>query len=299
MMRSRRRRSTPTVRSGSSTRPVPSSRRSSAVSRPQTAGRSSSGSGTPRTSSPSSAADPGASRMRVAALADVHGNAPALEAVLADVARERVDLIVFCGDLTWGPLPNETLAIVRALEIPARFVRGNADRMVGSDESGRGRWLAAAHGEEGIRLVNGFDPFVVADVDALGPTRFVHGSPRSDEECVTPRTPDERVREFMADVPERVVVPAHVHVSYDRLVDGVRLVGPGSVGRPYEGERGARWALLGPDVDLRRTEYDYEAAAALYRASGIPEAEEDVKALLEPMNREEIIAYAEERVFAG
>ena len=62
----------------------------------------------------------------------------------------------------------------------------------------------------------------------------------------------------MAGVPERVVVTAHVHVSYDRQVADVRLVGPGSVGRPYEGERGARWALLGPDVELRRTEYDHE-----------------------------------------
>ena len=70
--------------------------------------------------------------MRVAALADVHGNAPALAAVLEEVARERPDLVVFCGDLTWGSLPQETLALVRALEIPARFVRGNADRAVGS-----------------------------------------------------------------------------------------------------------------------------------------------------------------------
>ena len=68
--------------------------------------------------------------MRVAALADVHGNAPALAAVLDEVEREAPDLVVFCGDLTWGSLPQETLALVRALEIPARFVRGNADRAV-------------------------------------------------------------------------------------------------------------------------------------------------------------------------
>ena len=117
---------------------------------------------------------------------------------------------------------------------------------------------------------------------------------------MTPRTPPERVREFMRGVPERVVVTAHVHVSYDREVDGVRLVGPGSVGRPYEGERGARWALLGPDVDLRRTDYDHERAAALYRASGIPDVEAvDVETLLRPPTRDEIVEYAEEAVFAG
>jgi predicted phosphodiesterase len=236
--------------------------------------------------------------MRVAAIADVHGNAPALEAVLAELAQEDVDLVVFCGDLTWGPLPNETLALVRALEVPARFVRGNADRMLGNHLDERGTWLAERHGEESTRLVNGFDDHVVADVDGLGPTRFVHGSPRADNECVTPRTPEERVREFMAGVPERVVVTAHVHVSYDRRVDDVRLVGPGSVGRPYEGERGARWALLGPDVELRRTGYDHEAAAELYRRSGMPSVERDVEELLAPTTREESIDYAESLVFS-
>jgi hypothetical protein len=103
----------------------------------------------------------------------------------------------------------------------------------------------------------------------------------------------------MDGVAERVVVTAHVHVSYDRSVDDVRLIGPGSVGRPYEGVRGARWAVLGPDVELRRTEYDHDAAAAAYRSSGIPDVESDLQALLEPAARDEMIAYAEERVFAG
>jgi predicted phosphodiesterase len=238
--------------------------------------------------------------MRVAALADVHGNAVALEAVLADVRRARVDLVVFCGDLTWGPLPRETLALVRALDVPVRFVRGNADRMVGTADTDRARWTAEEHDGDATAFVNGFDEYVVADVDGLGPVRFVHGSPRSDEECVTPRTPPERVRELMDGVPERVLVTAHVHVSYDRVVDGIRLVGPGSVGRPYEGERGARWALLGPDVDLRRVDYEHDRAAALYRASGIPEVEKvDVEMLLQPRTRDDVIEYAESVVFAG
>jgi predicted phosphodiesterase len=237
--------------------------------------------------------------LRVAALADVHGNAHALVAVLAEVEQAGVDLIVFGGDLTWGPLPNETLEIVRSLEIPVRFVRGNADRSVGVDVTGRGAWMAEQHDESATEFVHGFEPFVVVDVDGLGPTRFVHGSPRSDEECVTPETPAERVLEFMAGVPERVVVTAHVHVSYDREVAGVHLVGPGSVGRPYEGRRGARWAVLGPGVELRCTDYDHEAASDAYRAAGIPDVESDLRYLLEPITREVIIADAEERVFAG
>ncbi len=237
--------------------------------------------------------------MRVAALADVHGNAPALAAVLEEVERERPDLVVFCGDLTWGSLPQETLALVRALEIPARFVRGNADRAVGMDLDGRGAWMASMHTPEDLAFLAGFEPTVLVDVDGLGPTCFCHGSPRSDEECVTERTPAERVHELMADVDANVVVTGHVHVSYDRVVDGIRTIGPGSVGLPYEAGRGARWALLGPDVELRRTEYDVDSAVALMRATDDPRAETIVELMLSPPSRDDVIADAERRVFAG
>ncbi len=238
--------------------------------------------------------------MRVAALADVHGNAPALEAVLAEVELAEPDLIVFCGDLTWGSLPRETLALVRSLEIPARFVRGNADRAVGTDtESRRGPWMASMHTEEDLAFLAGFEQTVSVDVDGLGSTCFCHGSPRSDEECVTERTPAERVREFMTGVDERVVVTAHIHVRYDRQVDGVRLLSPGSVGLPYEGEQGAYWALLGPDVELRRTDYDVEAAVKRMRASDDPLADQIIEMMLEPPPREEAIEQAERLVFSG
>jgi predicted phosphodiesterase len=237
--------------------------------------------------------------VRIAALADVHGNAPALEAVLGEVAAERVDLVVFCGDLTWGPLPRETLALVRGLETPARFVRGNADRALEEDTGDRAEWLRGLHSDADRELLRGFEEAVVVDVDGLGPARFCHGSPRSDEECVTERTPGVRVREFLAGVPEPVLVTAHTHVSYDRTLDGVRLVNPGSVGMPYEGAPGAFWALLGPDVEHRRTEYDVERTAKLYRASGDPRSEQMVELLLEPASREEAIAEAERRRFSG
>jgi predicted phosphodiesterase len=235
---------------------------------------------------------------RVAALADVHGNAPALEAVLAEVELAAPDLIIFGGDLTWGSLPRETLDLVRSLSIPARFVRGNGDRAVGTLLEGRGEWMASAHSAEDAAFVAGFDPTVSVDVDGLGPTCFCHGSPRSDIECVTERTPAERVRELTAEVDECVVVTAHVHVQYDRTVDGVRLLSPGSVGLPYEGRPGAYWALLGPDVELRRTDYDVEAAVALMRTTTDPSVEAIVEMMLDPRQRDEAIEHAEEVVFS-
>jgi putative phosphoesterase len=237
--------------------------------------------------------------MRVAALYDVHGNAPALAAVLEEVEREAPDLVVFGGDLTWGSLPRETLTLVRAIEIPVRFVRGNADRMVGVETEGRGPWVTSQHSAEDVAFLAGFEQTVSVDVDGLGPTCFCHGSPRSDEECVTEQTPAERVREFMVDVDERVVVTGHVHLPYDRDVDGVRLLSPGSVGLPYGDVPAAYWALLGPDVEFRRTDYDVDAAVAAMRATDDPRVETVVELMLDPPSRDEVVSDAEERVFAG
>jgi predicted phosphodiesterase len=245
-----------------------------------------------------------AAAVRVAALADVHGNAPALEAVLDEVGRAEPDLVVFCGDLTWGPIPEETLALLRPLA--ALFVRGNAEREllrlfdgVPDDASERQRFLAERHDAQARELVASFREHVVVDIDGLGPTRFCHGSPRSDEELVTPATPVERAREFLAGIEERAVVTAHTHVSYDRMVDGTRLLNPGSVGLPYEGRAGAYWALLGPAVEHRRTEYDLDDAERRFRADENPFADLTVELLRTPPTREEAIEHAESRAFSG
>ena len=244
--------------------------------------------------------------MRVAALADVHGNAPALAAVLREVEEEAPDLVVFCGDLTWGSLPQETLRLVRALRTPALFVRGNADRALRELRDGemgqtgeREQWMLAHHREEDLVFLARFEQTVSVEIDGLGATCFCHGSPRSDEECVTERTPAERVLEFMAGRKEDVVVTAHVHIQYDRTVAGVRLLCPGSVGLPYDDGRCAYWALLGPDVELRCTEYDLEATVALMRATDDPSVEQIVELMLSPPSRDDVIQHAESHVYAG
>jgi predicted phosphodiesterase len=241
--------------------------------------------------------------VRVAALADVHGNATALEAVLAEVAREQPDLIVSCGDLTWGPLPRETLALLEPWQDRTLFVRGNSERELVEHkllDSEVARWEHQQHEHAALRdYVRGARPHVVVDVDGLGRTRFCHGSPRSDEECVTEETPAERVAEFMTGVPEACVVTAHTHMQYDRRVGGSRLVNPGSVGLPYEPEPGAYWALLGPEVELRRTPYDLDAAIERMRAAGKPKFEQIEELMRTPPTHAEVIEHAERVVFAG
>lgn len=239
---------------------------------------------------------------RVAVLSDVHGNAVALEAVLEELAGDRVDLVVFGGDLTWGPQPEETLALVGGLRVPALFVRGNADRALlehSEEPTPREQWLAERHSEEQRALLRSFSEHVVLDIAGLGSTRFCHGSPRSDEELVTPRTPAKRVRAMTAGISERVLVTAHTHLQFDRRVSGIRSINAGSVGMPYEGRAGAYWAILGPDVELRCTDYSLDRAAEEYRASGDPLAEQMVELLFAPPTPAEVIEHAERLEFSG
>jgi predicted phosphodiesterase len=218
--------------------------------------------------------------VRVAALYDVHGNLPALEAVLAEVQALEVDAVVVGGDVAIGPMPRASLELLLALREPARFVRGNGDREIAAETFERGLWgertgWSAEQLERGqLAWLAALPDTQTVDVDGLGPVLFCHGSPRSDEEILTAISPEERVAPAVADVSEAVVVCGHTHVQFDREVAGKRLVNAGSVGMPYEARPGAYWALLGPDVELRRTEYDLEAAAAAVQATGFPAAEE-------------------------
>ena len=185
--------------------------------------------------------------------------------MLADVERERVDEIVFGGDITSGPFPVETLALVRSLD--AYSILGNGDRPF------RGRpeaaWVWDQHSEEEIGWLGALPEQLV-----LGDTLFVHATPRSIEEVVTPVTPDERLAEILDGVEQSVVVAGHTHMQQDRRLGRWRFVNAGSVGMPYEERPGAYWAIVDDDVELRRTDYDLAAAAEAIRASDWPIAEE-------------------------
>lgn len=234
----------------------------------------------------------------VAVLNDVHGNLPALEAVLAELDSLDVDEIVCGGDLAWGPYQSQCLELLR--EQGARFVMGNTDREVLAENDASQAWFRRQLSTAELELISAWPPSVELDVDGLGRVLFCHGSPRSDEELLTLLTPDTALAEALAGVTAEVVVIGHTHHQFDRQVGGTRLVNAGSVGLPYEGEAGAYWTLLGPDVDFRRSLYDVHAAAQLLRASGMPGIDDILgDSLLEPTPREEVAAYFERQREAG
>ena len=195
----------------------------------------------------------------VAALYDVHGNLPALEAVLAEVGDAQ---LVFGGDMAAGPLPAETLDRIMALD--ALVIRGNADRELLSDPLPSGGliddWVGAQLDDRHREFIAGLPEQVTVDVERVGSVLFCHGSPRSDEEMILKTTPDDWLREMLDGVEADIVVCGHTHMQFDRRVDRWRVVNAGSVGLAYGGP-GAHWLAIGPDVEHRRTAYDNEAFA--------------------------------------
>jgi putative phosphoesterase len=215
--------------------------------------------------------------VRVAALYDVHGNAPALEAVLAEVDREGVDAIVFGGDLFLGPLPAETAEVVRSVD--AQFVRGNCDRE--PDD-----WTRAKLDDETVAWMQSW-PLTVELAGVL----YCHATPRDDmRPILTDASPPERFEEALEGIDARLVVAGHTHMQFRR--DG--WVNAGSVGMPYENDVAAFWALFSDDVAFRRTAFDVERAAAEFLASEWPGAESFVaENLRSAPSRAEATAYFE------
>jgi putative phosphoesterase len=204
--------------------------------------------------------------VRVAGLFDVHGNLPALEAVLAEVPDDAA--VVVGGDVALGPQPSETLERLRSLGERVRWLRGNCDRELDPAERGLApadflAWARERLTAEQIAFLHGLPERLELDVDGLGRVLFCHASPRNDEEIVLETTPDERLAPVFTGVEAQVVVCGHTHLQFDRRVGELRLVNAGSVGMPFEDEPGAYWSLLGPDVELRRTAFDDSELAEL------------------------------------
>jgi predicted phosphodiesterase len=223
--------------------------------------------------------------MRIAALYDVHGNLPALEAVLDDVRHEGVDQIVVGGDVVPGPMPRESIAALLALPLPVRFIHGNGERDLLALHHGEDvarapqrfrdalRWTAGELPPEHLSALASWPLTARMNVPGLGDVVFCHATPRDDNEIFTRLTPARRLRPIFEATDAALVVCGHTHMQFDRKIGNVRVVNAGSVGMPF-GEPGAYWALVGAEVELRRTDYDLAAAAARITATDYPRVSE-------------------------
>ncbi|HLJ93812.1 MAG TPA: metallophosphoesterase family protein [Gemmataceae bacterium] len=223
--------------------------------------------------------------MRVAAIYDIHGNLPALEAVLEEIRQAGVDQIVVGGDVMPGPMQREALACLLDLRIPVQFLQGNGEREILALRAGRQtgnvpeayrgimEWAAQELLPEHERLAASWPLTLRVAIEGLREVLFCHATPRSDTEIFTRLTPEERLTPIFEGLEERLVICGHTHMQFDRTIAGIRVVNAGSVGMPF-GQPGAYWLLLGPGVEFRHTNYDFTKAAERIRVRSYPQAQE-------------------------
>jgi putative phosphoesterase len=239
--------------------------------------------------------------MRVAAIYDIHGNLPALEAVRGEIREAGVDQLVVGGDVVPGPMPHETLKCLLHLDIPVQFIQGNGDRAVAEEMAGNVTSTLPEQAREVIRhsaqqlppddarLLASWPKTLTIEIAGLGEVLFCHATPRNDTEIFTRRTSEDRLLPIFEGVSAKVVVCGHTHMQFDRMIGGVRVVNAGSVGMPY-GEPSAYWLLLTPAVELRHTSYDLAEAAERIRATDYPQAQEfAAHDLIQPRSEREML----------
>ncbi len=227
--------------------------------------------------------------MKIALLGDVHANLPALEAVLAHAHQQKIDAIWNIGDwVGYNAFPNEV--IERLQREGAVSIVGNYDLKVLRFKKKREKWRQSKHPQKFLafqwayktltkknrRYLRALPQEIVlrfAGASAL----LTHGSPASNQEALTPFTPEERLRELAAIAEVEIVVCGHSHQPFAREVDGVWFINTGSVGRPDDGDPRPSYAALTLakrdfHVEHHRLDYDVEWAAAAIRKNNLPEA---------------------------
>jgi putative phosphoesterase len=225
--------------------------------------------------------------VRVAVLYDIHGNLPALDAVLAEVRAIGVDEIVIGGDVLPGPMPRECLDRLFGLTVPVRFIRGNGDRESVAHRAGGGtatlpdavravlRWTGGRLDDALSHSIAAWPLTLSMDLPGIGAVLFCHATTRNDTEIFTKLTPEVALLPVFGNVDAALLACGHTHMPFDRTVGRLRVVNPGSVGMPF-GEPGAHWVLLSTDrptaIEWRHTRYDLPAAAARIRATDYPQA---------------------------
>ena len=224
--------------------------------------------------------------MRIAALVDIHGNAPAFEAALDQIAKQRVDQIVIVGDIVLGA-PDDVACWNLARDLGCPLVRGNADRYLAhystpeadprwtTEQFGPLQWSVRQFSDEQRRQIGALP--LTCRLAGVPDLLFCHSSPRSDMDEMRVYTPAAELEAIFADVPERIIVRGHNHNPEVRLWEDRTIITCGSVGAPIDGNPGAQYLLLeqrGNDwhIEHQRVPYDLDATLCRFEESGYLEA---------------------------
>ena len=234
---------------------------------------------------------------KIAIISDIHGNLPALEAALAEIAAEGIERIVCLGDIaTLGPQPRAVIARLRALGCPG--VMGNTDAILLAPQPDEGitgaewrvedfdRWSAAQLTPDDLAYLRTFQPTISLPLGDVGTLLCYHGSPRSYDERITAETPDDALYEMLAATPAQVYIGGHTHQQMFRRHRDALVLNPGAVGfvkdaivpaTPIRNPSWAEYAVIASDggrldVSLRRVPFDLDALFAAFDATGIPRA---------------------------
>jgi predicted phosphodiesterase len=237
-----------------------------------------------------------------AALYDIHGNLPALNAVLAEIRTRAYDEIIVGGDVVPGPMPAETLDTLFALDRPIRYIMGNGDRVVLAQTKGIEpdevpppfrdgiRWNAQQLAERHVSAIASWPATLELRMEPLGTVLFCHATPRNDTDIFTSRTEEARLLPAFAGARANIAICGHTHMQFDRTVGDTRVVNAGSVGMPF-GLPGAYWLEIGDAIRLRHTTYDLVGAAERIRRTAYPQAQEFAsRNVLEPPSEEQMLS---------
>jgi putative phosphoesterase len=227
--------------------------------------------------------------MRLAFLADIHGNLPALEAVLSDLRHQSPDAIYLVGDqVNRCPWNNEVLAVVSDLGWPA--IAGNHDLIVGMINTPQNRppftnrvrfptlwWTQAQLTAEHLTVMRQWSEELTIALPGLPAIRVVHGIPGNAFAGILPEDREEKLRQVLNGVEEPVVVCGHVHRPLARTVESWQVFNGGSVGIPYNGDPRAQYLLLDAVAHrwiptFRQVEYDHRPIAQAFITSGMQAA---------------------------
>ncbi len=234
--------------------------------------------------------------MRIAVIADIHGNAVALDAVLADLREHSVDAVVCLGDaIQGGPQPAEVVARLRDLACPVVYGNADAFLLTGADGSeavtaqqrAAREWSLAQLSATDRAFIAAFQPTVEIPLPEGGRLLCFHGSPTSFHDIIFPETPEEDVRRLLGAYLPAMLTGGHTHMQQLRRLDGSLFFNPGSVGFVYNtrapggnlhADPWAEYAILSADarrfsIEFCRVPFDVAAWKRITLASGIPDAE--------------------------